>query len=220
MTKAMPAWTVSSIGSFMSCPHKYYRLRVLRDVKDFPPTEQITWGNRLHKAFEDAVKYDEPLAKEYEQYSTFLDKIRAIKGEKFTEYSFSLDENFQPCAWGEAWVRGKADLVIKLGKEVLIFDYKTGKRKTSDPDQLSLYAAFAFAYWSEVETVHTCYVWLKDKKLDKHTYKRDDNAGIWQDWLPLVRRMTRAYESDKWDKNNTGLCRNYCPVKDCQFCGS
>lgn len=213
----IPAWTASSVDSFITCPHKFYRLRVIRDVRDLPPSEQVLWGRELHKAFENAVNFGDPLPKECAHWQPFIDKLKAIKGQKFPEYRFSIDDSFQPCEWGKAWSRGQADLVIKSGKQVLIFDYKTGKRKPSD--QLALYAGYAFAYWTDVEVVHTCYVWLKDKKMDKATYHVSDKSQIWQKWLPLVQRMHKAYESDQWHKCPSGLCKNWCPVKDCSFCG-
>ena len=62
-----------------------------------------------------------------------LDQIRAMPGEKFPEFKFGIDENFTPCDFYDkkVWSRGAADLVIKKGKECIIFDYKTGKRKPS-----------------------------------------------------------------------------------------
>ena len=213
----LPPWTASLLDNFVSCPHKYYRLRVLRDIKDFPPSEQILWGRKLHKAFEDAVNYRDPLPKECETWQTLVDKIKAIPGEKLPEYRFSIDDSFQPCSWSSAWSRGAADLVIKNGKQAIIFDYKTGKRKPSD--QLALYAGFAFAYWPELEQVHTCFVWLKDKVMDKKTYLASEKHKIWELWLPLVARLQRSYDSDQWRKCPSGLCKNWCPVKDCDYCG-
>lgn len=116
----LPPWTASLLDNFVSCPHKYYRLRVLRDIKDFPPSEQILWGRKLHKAFEDAVNYGDPLPKECETWQTLVDKIKAIPGEKLPEYRFSIDDSFQPCSWSSAWSRGAADLVIKNGKQAII----------------------------------------------------------------------------------------------------
>lgn len=213
----MPAWTASSVDSFVTCPHKYYRLRVARDVKDLPPSEQILWGRKLHKAFEDSVNFGDPLPKECQAWQSFIDKLKSIPGEKLPEFRFSVDDAFQPCAWGSAWSRGAADLVIKNGKQAIIFDYKTGRRKPSD--QLALYAGFAFAYWPELEQVHTCFVWLKEHKMDKATYLASEKHKIWDLWLPLVARMQRAYDTDQWAKCPSGLCRNWCPVKDCDFCG-
>lgn len=213
----IPAWTASSIDAFTTCPHKFYRLRVAKDVKDLPMSEQSLYGQRVHKMFENAVNWGDPLPDAYENLKPLVDKILKIPGEKFPEFKFSVTEDFQPCKWGEAWSRGAADLVIKHGKEAIILDYKTGKRKPSE--QLALYAGFAFSYWPELEQVHTAFVWLKDRKIDRKTFRRADVPEIWKNWLPLVQRLYRAYEKDNWPKRPSGLCKAWCPVTECEFCG-
>lgn len=217
MPDKIPAWTASSIDAFITCPHKYYRLRVLKDIKDFPMGEQALWGTKVHKLFENCINWGDPLPADLKGLQPLVDKIKAMPGEKFPEFRFSIDEDLKECAWKEAWSRGAADLVVKYGKECVILDYKTGKRKPSD--QLMLYAGYAFAYWPEIEKVHTAYVWLKDKKIDKKTYTRDNLKDIWGTWLPLVARLKYAYETSTWQKRPSGLCKAWCPCKDCQFAG-
>lgn len=213
----IPTWSASSLDAFITCPHKYYRLRVARDVKDFPPSDALLLGRKLHKDFENAVNYGDPLPESCKHWQSLVDKLKTAPGERLVEYEFCVNENFQPCTRKEAWSRGLADLVIKCGKTALIIDYKTGKRKPSD--QLALYAAYAFATWPEIQTVHTNFVWLKDRKMDKDVYTREQVPELWGKFLPLVARMKHAFESDVWDTRPSGLCRQWCPVKDCKFCG-
>lgn len=214
----IPPWSASSVDAYMTCPHKFYRLRVARDVKDFPPSDAVVLGRKLHKAFENAVNLNEPLPESCAQWQSLVEIIKALPGEKLPEYDFTLDEFHTPkCHRSLAWTRGIADLIVKRGTEAIILDYKTGKRKPSE--QLALYAAYAFAYWPELQTVHTCFVWLKDRKMDKKTYRREDAAGIWQYWLPLVARMRKSYETGDWPCRPSGLCKSWCPVTDCKFQG-
>lgn len=180
-------------------------------------SEQSKWGQRVHKILEDAVNWGDPLPSDFKKWKGVVDQIQAMPGEKFPEFRFSIDSAYHPCSWKDSWARGVADLVIKKGTEAIVIDYKTGKRRPSD--QLALYAGFAFAYWPELKTVHTCYVWLQDRKLDRATYTADKIHEIWQLWLPAVARLERAYDRDQWQKRPSGLCRKWCPVKDCQFCG-
>lgn len=180
-------------------------------------SEETLYGQRVHKMFENAVNWGDPLPADYKKFQPLVSKIQAMPGEKLPEFRFSIAEDFQPCAWKDAWSRGAADLVVKRGKQAIIIDYKTGKRKPSE--QLALYAGFAFAYWPELEEVHTAYVWLKDRKIDRKTYLASEKHKIWENWVPLVHRLYTAYEKDHWQKRPSGLCRNWCPVKDCDFCG-
>lgn len=214
----IPAWSASSVDAYTTCPKKYYHLRVARDVQDFPPSEAIIAGRELHKAFENAVNLNEPLAEKYAHLNTLLAKIKALPGEKFPEYAMQLDEFHEPCEKRGAWTRGVADLIVKRGKEAIIIDYKTGKRKPSE--QLALYAAYAFAYWPELEKVHTMFIWLKTKELDKKTYTKEDVPMIWQSFLPAVARMRNSYETGEWPARPSGLCRAWCPCKGvCKYCG-
>jgi len=53
-------WSYSSLDLFKQCPQKYYRLRVVKDVKD-PPTEHLTYGLAVHKAAEEYVRDGTPI---------------------------------------------------------------------------------------------------------------------------------------------------------------
>lgn len=213
----IPAWSASSVDAYTTCPKKYYHLRVARDVQDLPPSEAVIAGRELHKAFENAVNLNEPLPQSQAHWQTLVEKIKAIPGERLAEYPFMLDEFHEPCDKRGAWTRGVADLVIKRGKEAIIIDYKTGKRKPSE--QLALYAAYAFAYWPEIQAVHTAFVWLKEKKIDRKTYMREDAPTIWQSFLPAVARMRNSYETGDWPARPSGLCRAWCPCTNCCYQG-
>jgi hypothetical protein len=212
----MAAWTYSSIDKYQTCPKQYYHLRVVRDVKD-PPSEHTVWGETVHKALEDYIKEGKELPEEMSQWTSFMSKIKGIKGSKFTEIELAVDENFQPCDWNKAWSRGVVDLLILNGNTAVVVDYKTGKRKPSD--QLSLYAAYVFAHHPEVQTVSTAFVWLKDRKVDKETYTREDVSTIWLRFLPAVKKIATSHETNKWPARPSGLCRQWCYVLTCEHNG-
>lgn len=212
----MPPWTYSQIDSFESCPRKFYHLKVVRDVVD-PPSQHAEWGTRVHTAMENYVKDQEPLPEGMTHWKGIADKITKLPGEKFCEMKMSLDKNFQPTEWKTSWSRGIADLTVVNGKKAATLDYKTGRRKPSE--QLELYAAYTFAYFPDVQQVTTMYVWLKEKKVDKATYERDQLPMIWQGMLPRVRKLESAYERDKWPAKPSGLCKSWCPCMECEFNG-
>jgi hypothetical protein len=212
----LPAWTFSQLEKFETCPKQFYHVRVAKDIVE-PQTEATLWGSRVHTAMEDRIRDGTPLPEGMEQWEGFAKQICAMPGEKLAEEKMALDKSFQPADWDNAWTRGIADMLIVHGNKAATLDYKTGKRKLTH--QLMLYAAYTFAYYPEVETVTTGFVWLRDKKIDRETFTRADIPTIWGTFLPKVRKLEIAYEKDKWMARPSGLCRNYCSVKSCEFNG-
>lgn len=211
---SLPAWTYSQLDSFETCPKKFYHLKVARDVED-PPHESAVWGTKVHEALENRVKDGTPLPEGMTQWNGLVDKLCAMPGEKLTEQKMALDRNFQPAEWGNAWTRGIADLLVVGKKSVAVLDYKTGKRKLSE--QLMLYAGYAFAIFPDIDQVLTGFVWLKERRIDKATYKKDEVSNIWQHFLARSRKLESAYERDSWPPRPSGLCKGWCPVKTCEF---
>ena len=210
----LPAWTFSQLEKFETCPKQFYHVRVAKDVIE-PQTEATLWGSRVHTAMEDRIRDGTPLPEGMEQWEGFAKQICAMPGEKLAEEKMALDKSFQPADWDNAWTRGIADMLIVHGNKAATLDYKTGKRKLTH--QLMLYAAYTFAYYPEVETVTTGFVWLRDKKIDRETFTRADISTIWGTFLPKVRKLEIAYEKDKWIARPSGLCNGWCPVKSCEF---
>jgi hypothetical protein len=210
----LPAWTFSQLEKFETCPKQFYHVRVAKDVIE-PQTEATLWGSKVHTAMEDRIRDGTPLPEGMEQWEGFAKQICAMPGEKLAEEKMALDKSFQPAEWDNAWTRGIADMLIIHGNKAATLDYKTGKRKLTH--QLMLYAAYTFAYYPEVETVTTGFVWLRDKKIDRETFTRADISTIWGTFLPKVRKLEIAYEKDKWIARPSGLCNGWCPVKSCEF---
>jgi PD-(D/E)XK nuclease superfamily len=208
------AWTFSSLEKFETCPRQYYHVRVAKDVVE-PPTEATLWGERVHTALEHRVRDSVPLPEGMTQWEGLANKLANLPGEKLCEEQMAVDQNFQPAPWKQAWSRGIADLLVVHGSNAVILDHKTGKRKLTD--QLALYAGYVFARYSQVKTVTTGFVWLKDKKIDKENFDRDEVPAIWKKFLPKVRKLESAYERDAWPCRPSGLCKGWCPVKQCEF---
>lgn len=215
---SLPPWTYSQLTNFESCPRNYYETYVAK-LHPFQKTEQTIWGDRVHKALEERVKYGTPLPEGMTQWESIMAKFEAMPGLKETEKRYALDINFKPVGfWDNPWTRGTADLVITHGSDAMILDYKTGKRWLTD--QLKLYAAYKMAHSPEVDRVITGFVWLRDKKIDKEVVTRDEVPVIWREkFLPLYRKLEVAHEKDAWPPKPGKLCEKYCPCTGCQFHG-
>ena len=210
----MNAWTYSQLEKFETCPRQFYHVRVLRDVVE-PPTEHTVWGERVHSALEKRVVDGDPLPEGMQQWETIAAKLAALPGVKLAEYKMAVDKAFKPCEWKQAWSRGIADLVVRNKSTAVVLDHKTGKRKPTE--QLALYAAYTFTHFPEVQTVQTGFVWLKERKIDRMSYAREDLPSIWKTFLPRVNKLEDAYERDNWPARPSGLCKGWCHVKTCEF---
>lgn len=214
-----PPWSYSSLTSFETCPYKYYKTRVAKDVKE-PEGEAAKWGTEVHKHLELRVKDETPLPDALQYLEPIVGKVIQSPGTKYTEQQLALDRDYSPVSWydANAWARAIIDLTIINGNKAVTLDWKTGKRKPGS-DQLKMSAGLLFHHYPEVEVVNTGFVWIKEKKVDKEQYTREDIPVIWQEFLPRVARVDKAFESDRWQKKPSGLCKAWCWCTDCEFCG-
>lgn len=215
----MPAWSYSSLTKFETCPRQYYLTRVAKKVVE-TQGEAAKEGDAVHKAFEDSVKTQQPLPEKYSQWQPILMKINSAKGKREPELRIALNKSFQPVKWFDktAWCRGIVDISIENGNKAIALDYKTGKRKP-ESTQLMLFAALLMHQKPYLERVTTGFVWLKDKKIDRDRFTRDQLGIIWQEFVPRVQRLEQAYDKDKWVPRPSGLCNGWCPVgrANCEF---
>jgi hypothetical protein len=221
MTNYKLTWSFSSLTKFETCPKQYYHVKVAKDIVD-GQTEETIWGSRVHECLEHRVKDGTPLPEMLAGYEKLVAPIAAHPGEKLIEKQMAINESLQPTEWfaDDAWCRGIVDVGVINGSRGLLLDYKTGKRK-SDLTQLKLFAGLAFASYPELEVINTGFVWLKDNAIDKKEYTRQEVPMIWQEFIPRVQRMQRAYDENKFPPKTSGLCKKYCPVPKhkCEFSG-
>lgn len=216
----VPAWSHSALTAFETCPKKYYHTRVAKDVIE-PQGEAAMWGQRVHKALEDRANGTAALPDYLSHCEPIIQQIISKPGTRLVEEQIALDVNLRPVTWfaKDAWARGVVDIGVVNEKNAVLLDWKTGKRKP-DNDQMKIFAAFSFAKFPWVEKITTAFVWLKENKTDKAVFTREEhNASIWQELMPRIKRFELAYEKTSFPAKPSGLCRNWCSVKACNFCG-
>lgn len=124
MASVIP-WSYSSLSAFETCSRRFYLTRIAKVVKE-PQTEATLWGQKVHKALEDAVSGKSALGPNFTQYQPIVDRVRATGGKKFTEQKFGLTKAFKPTGFfsGDVWLRGVLDLTIVTPKVGIVLDYK------------------------------------------------------------------------------------------------
>ena len=216
------SWSYSSISLFKQCRRKYYRLRVLKDIKE-PPTQHLIYGNAVHKACEDYGKDGTPIPEKYRFVQPHVDKLLKTDGEKLFEYRMGLTKDLEPCKFfaKNVWWRGIADLVVINGDKALLIDYKTGKSaQYADTHQLQLLSLSLFAHFDQLETINGGLLFLVSREFVPATFNRDVIESGWTYWDNDVDRLALCVESDTWNPQENFTCRNWCPVTDCEYNGN
>lgn len=208
----------SSIKLFENCPLRYYRQRITKDVVD-EGGEASKYGERIHAFLESRLKGSGLNAEiaQYEPLCLSVEKL-ARQGELHIEKELVLTDNLTATGWwdADAWLRSKLDVLVIVGDEAVVMDWKTGKRN-ADQFQMQMFAAQVFKHYPEVQKVKTSLVWLKTMEMDTNTYKRSGMNAIWAEIMKRIQRIHSSLEHDNWPAKPSGLCR-YCPCRhDCDY---
>lgn len=214
----MPPWSYSSLTAFETCPRQYQELRVLKNYAQ-GDTEATIWGKEVHGDLEFRIKDGTPLPERSAKWEPVAAKVASLKDSGYTvltEQQFTIDREFNMTGWTShtAWARCIIDAAAINPDKAVLLDWKTGKRKPST--QLMMSAGLVMHHYG-VKVVDTGFVWLKDGKIDKERFTREQLPEIWNEFLPRVRRLELAYETDTWPVRPSGLCNGWCPVKTCKF---
>lgn len=205
----------SALKLFENCPQRYYRQRILRDVKD-EGGEASKYGERIHEMLERRLRDNEDLPQEIAHYEALCKGVEKLAegGELHIEKELVLNDNREPTGWWDkdAWLRSKLDVLVIKGADAVVMDWKTGKRK---PDffQMEIFAGQVFKHFPDIQRVKTVLVWLKDMKKDVETYDRKaDSLGIWGGISSATNRIEQALHFNNWPARPSGLC-GWCPAK-------
>lgn len=214
-------WSFSKLKAFEQCPRQFYHVKVLKEYTE-PETDAMRYGTAFHEACERYIRDGEPIPAKFSYATPVLDALNDKPGKKLCEYKMGLTEHLTACEFDapDVWWRGIADLTILHGSDARVVDYKTGRNaKYADKGQLELMALATFAHFPEVDKVLGALLFTTAKKLIKDSYTRDDIPKLWEKWLSKLARLDKAHETDVWNPNPSGLCKNHCIVLSCPHNG-
>lgn len=211
------SWSYSSLKDFEGCGFRYHQVKVAKKYP-FVETEAIRYGNVAHKACEEYIRDGKELPEGLGKFKEILDKLNRMEGDKVCEKEMALRADLTPTEWfaKDVWVRGKGDLVILKDGEAKVVDYKFGKNKYPDKDQLELMALMVFQYYPHVEEVKGGLLFMEYNDFVKAKYERRQKDKLWEKWVNKTNALDTAFATGRWKKNPTPLC-GWCPVEDCEF---
>ena len=210
------SWSPSAINDFLTCPLQYAAKRYYETLP-FIETQALRDGNIEHKHLENRLKLKTPLPKGFdrgEKYCQALEKT----GKVTAEFELALAEDKTFTSWRKGFGRLKIDALVKKKNKLSIIDWKTGKPK-DDLLQLKIYAAVLSLLYPDIEVFNTRYVWLKFDHTSGAEFYKDEIPGIWQEIDGHIDRMKQAWLEEDFQPRPSGLCRNYCAVSACEYCG-
>jgi hypothetical protein len=211
-------WSHSALKDYENCARKYHEVRVLKNYKQ-DSTEQIRYGEELHKAAEEYVT-GTPLPQQFDFIQPTLDALLAKEGTKHAELKLALDVDLQPCDWfsKDTWVRGIVDLLIldTENKTAWVVDYKTGNNKYPDKEQLDLMALLTFAIYPEIEQVNAALLFVVKNSITKHKVVRAEADALWWRYRERIAKIAASHTHSVWNPKQSGLCP-WCPVRTCEF---
>lgn len=219
----MKAQSYSSLSAFETCARQFHEVRVLKKYP-FVETDEQRYGNRLHKAAELYVKDGTPLEPEFVHIQPLLDTLMAKPGAKMPEQELCVTPKLHPTGWWDrdGYLRGKVDLVILQPerKHAFVVDYKTGKDKYIDMDQLDICALLLFQHYEWLDVVSSGLLFVGANTFHRHQTRREDADRLWQKYRERLAKMEGAFTNGVWNPTRSGLCKKHCPVKECEFNGS
>lgn len=219
------AWSYSKLKNYESCPKRYFHVDVEKSVRE-EESEQLQYGNAVHKALANALAGKEQLPNAFSHLQKWVDRLHGgYKGTIVVEQQLAIRSDFGPTTWfgHDVWYRGIADVIKAIGEDpnnqvAIVIDWKTGKI-LEDGVQLALMAACVFAHHPGVQKIRTEFVWLKEDATTRADFTRADLAQVWAGVLPRVQLLEGATKAMNFPPKPGHLCRRYCPVSACPHHG-
>ena len=221
---SIPAWSYSSISTYITCPKKYEAEKVTKEVK-FTDSEATIYGKDLHLAAEEYIRDGKAIPAQFSFIQPMLDKLKAMPGDKHCEMKVGIarrNGRLEACDFfaPDVWFRGVADLVIVNGDTARIIDYKTGKSaKYADTKQLALMAAAVFLMFPEVKHIKAGLLFVVSKNFIKEDYTFERRFDIFATLDAPLRQLEASYETNVWNPKPNGLCKKWCDALSCPHNG-
>lgn len=216
------SWSWSKLKNFRTCPKRHYHVDLTKDYKE-EESEQLLWGDQVHKAMAARCSTGKPLPltmQHYDKWPKEIDGWREAGMTILVEQKLAMTKDFRPVSFfdASAWFRGVVDALALADRVAFAFDWKTGQIKP-DYEQLALSAQLIFAHHPKIEQVGTMFVWLGNDAKTDAAYEREDMLKVWNGVMPEVNVMTEAYRTTTYPPKPSGLCVRYCPVTSCPHHG-
>ena len=207
-------WSYSKLRDFEDCKAMFKR----RHIEKLPEAESeaLTHGSAVHVAIERWLKgwYKPKEKKGLEammgQMLPDFEKLKKL--DVVTEQMWAHDAKWKPMENGydkAAWVRARTDGHLVHDDVATVFDWKTGRPKPVNTDQLRFYGVLTLVRNAQVQEVNLELWYVDHNKIIHGHMARSDLANAQKEFK---RRTTRIYNEARWPEEPGMPCR-WCPFR-------
>ena len=215
-------WSHSSLKLYELCPRKYEAQRVTKTTP-FEQTAEQKYGDRFHEAAQKALLSSDPLPDEFSYANATVAAVKAIPGNTYAELKLGCDRHLAPCGFydPQVWCRGVVDFLVvdPETRTAHLGDWKTGKDRYPDKEQLVLMSLLAFQKF-DVDIIKSALVFVVKGSLVPFSMARDETLGHWQKYRERVARLQQAHAAGVYNPVQNFTCAKHCPVQSCEFWGT
>lgn len=164
----------------------------------------------------------EELSAHWSHLKGVLEKLPfSVPGVKlFSEHKCAIHKDGKGCNYydKEGAFRAIIDVLVVAGPVAILLDIKSGA-KLKDSTQLERAAAVVLANFPEVQVAHTAYVSTRGIPAIKAGVARESAPDIMMEIAEETAAINHSYKTKTFEPQQSGLCRDWCPVKACLHYG-
>ena len=221
MKEQRVVWSHSSLKLYELCPRKYQAQRVTKETP-FVQGEEQKYGDRFHEAAQKTLETGCDLPPEFSYARKTVAAVEAIPGSRHAELKLGADVHLHACGFfdQQVWCRGIVDFLVvdESTRTAYLGDWKTGKDRYPDKEQLVLMSLLAFLKF-DVDIIRSALVYVVKGSLVPFQMQREEALALWQTYRERVARLEQAYASDVWNATPNFTCRKWCQVEKCEHHG-
>lgn len=203
----------SKYSLFNQCAKKFKYIYI--DKLKEPPSEILERGTKLHKEMEDYIRFSgmpvPECAKDFEPF------VKALQGMAIVEDFWNAGPDFKPLPsfHSDILFVGKVDAHVVIDSTLLVVDWKTGKVRDKQMDQLELYGLLGLHRYPDVKEVELNLVYLDHDTIVTHIFTRSELPRLEAMWSARIKPFQDALE---FPASVTALC-GWCSFSNRHFKG-
>jgi CRISPR/Cas system-associated exonuclease Cas4 (RecB family) len=204
------AWSPSRLSTFEQCPRKAFFLYVQKHKEPTSPAQQR--GTDVHAAAEQYVAarrlgQDVTPPSELAPFAGDLHELMSSHEVVLTESQHALNRDLERVDWfaRDVWLRVIFDVEMRRTQAITVIDYKTGKVREKDHDQMDLYAVAAFSLYPEITEARTL-LWYTTEgvEIESHYLRKLHYERLLDQWRERSEVMLTARD---FPARSSPLCR-------------